>query len=266
MRNFRSNKLLAVADVSVNPIRYFKTTPERICFEKDLYEIKNEEGTYFDRNALEDRFAFMESWFSSQLKDILLKNDKSDRMTCEQDAMLALLLAVQLTRLPAVKQIVYGKNNIGTIEKNYIYQSIINSDKKAIEYLSQNNVSVPAELLQENEDKTLIDAIASHLLSNCFFYIIDASTTEGKFIIADQPVLIRPFEDAQYIFPISPDLAVACCAFASAHGGQAEGFVNANEEMVYKINVFSYKQCNHFVIAKEFTENHLKILERKYDK
>ena len=266
LQNFTSNNQLTVADISVSPVRYFSTTPKRICFQKDLYEVKNEDGTYFDRNAIEDRFSFLEGWFATQVRILFQKKDKSSRMSGEQDVMLALLLAVQLARLPAVKQIVFGKNDIGTIEKSYIYQALINSNKKAIEYLRQNNVSIPAELLQDSKEKTLIDAIVSQLVSNCFFYIIDASNTEGKFIISDQPVLIRPFEDAQYIFPISPDFAIACCAFASACGNQMESFVEVGEKIVYNINILSCKQAERFVIANTFTDNCRKLLEGKDDK
>lgn len=266
LRNFATENLLQVADISGATIRYFQTTPEHICFQNDLYEVKNEDGTYFDRNAIEDRFASMEGWLAVQVRDLLMGNDKNSRMSGEQDVMLALMFAVQLARLPAVKQIVFGKNDIGTIEKNYIYQALINSNKKAREYLCQNKVSIPSELLQDSEDKTLVDAIASHLASNCFFYIIDASNAEGTFIISDQPILIRPFEDAQYIFPISPNFAIACCAFDSARGNQVESFVAIREELVHKINVFSSKQAERFVIAKVFTEKHQGILEGKDDK
>lgn len=266
LQNFTSNNQLRVADISVSPIRCFTTTPKRICSQKDLYKVKNEDGTYFERNSIEDSFASMEGWFAAQVRDLFLGNDKNSHISGEQDVMLALMLTVQLARLPAAKQIVFGKNGIGTIEKSYIYQALINSNKKAREYLCQNNVSIPSELSQDNEEKTLVDAIASHLASNCFFYIIDASNTEGTFIISDQPVLIRPFEDAQYIFPISPDFAIACCAFDSARGNQVESFVAVSEETVHKINAFSFEQAERFVIAKKFTENHLRILQGRDNK
>ena len=265
LRNFISNKLLTVADVRVSPVRYFKTTPKRIFFQNDLYEIKNEDGTYFDRNAIEDRFASMEGWVAPRLRDLFLKRDKSSHLSGEQDAVLAVLIAVQLARLPAVKQIVFDKNDVDIIEKNYIYQAFVNSPQKANEYLKRNNIYGPPELLKDNENKTLIDAVASHLLSDCFFYIIDASSAEEKFIMADQPVLIRPYEDAQYIFPVSPNFAIACCTFTSARGSQAESFVEVGDEIVHKINELSYKLSDRFVIAKAFTENHRRILEDKDD-
>lgn len=266
LRNFTLNKLLAVADISVLPINYFTTTPERIFFQKDLYEIKNEDGTYFDRNAIENRFAEIEGWIALQLRDLLVEGDKNRLLSGSHDVMLALLLSIQLARLPEVKQIVYGNNNIGEIEKNYIYQSFINSQKNAIEYLNQNKVNIPHELLKNNQDKTLIETVVSYLLSSCFFYIIDASKIEEKFMMADQPVLIWPFADAQYIFPVSPDFAVACCPFSSAHGHQAEGVIEIGSETVHKINEFSYKQCKRFIISKVFTESHRKILEDNDDK
>lgn len=266
LRNFATNNLLCVADMDTPNVRYFQTTPEKICFQNDLYEIKNEDGTYFKRNALEDHFARMEEWFAFKLRDLLEKSKNTPQITGEQDAMLALLLAVQLVRLPFLKQLIYGKNDIGTIEKNYLYEAFVNSQEAAISYLNQSNVNFQTEELRDNENKTVIDTVASHLLSNCFFYILDASGIEEKFLITDQPVLIWPFSDAQYIFPVSPNFAVACCPFLSAQRKQVEGFLKIGNEMLNKINALSSEQCNRFVIAKEFTENQKRILERKDDR
>lgn len=266
LRNFVTDNLLYVAHIGTTNVRYFQTTPENICFQNDLYEIKNEDGTCFNRNALEDRFARMEGWFAFELRDLLEKSKNTPQITGEQDAMLALFLAVQLVRLPSFKQLIFGKNDIGTIEKNYLYEEFVNSQEAAISYLNQSNVNFQTKELLDNENKTVIDTVASHLLSNCFFYILDASGIEEKFLIADQPVLIWPFSDAQYIFPVSPNFAVACCPFLSAQGKQVEGFLKIGNEMLNKINALSCEQCNRFVIAKEFTENQKRILERKDDR
>lgn len=266
LRNFVQQKLLTVADVSTKTVRYFQTTPENVCFQNDLYEIKNANGTYFNRNELEDRFADMERWFAPQIQELFLYSDQLECLSSEQDVMLALLFAVQLVRTPAIKEQIYDKDTIGLIEKNYIYQAFVNSHETAIEYLKKNFANIPAGLLQDSKEITLVDKVASRLLSTCFFYVIDASNSEGEFFIADQPVLITPFEDAQYIFPVSPDFAVACCSFDSAHGRQVESLVEIDEEMVHKINVLSYKQAKRFVIAKEFMESHKRIMEGKDDK
>ena len=73
LKHFTENNMLQVADVSGKIIRYFSTSPERICSEKDLYEIRNSDGTYFYRNIIEDRFAVLESWLAPRLIDLIQK-------------------------------------------------------------------------------------------------------------------------------------------------------------------------------------------------
>lgn len=73
LNNFTENNMLQVADISGKSTRYFSTSPERICSEKDLYEIKNSDGTYFDRNIIEDRFSSIESWLAPRLIDLIQK-------------------------------------------------------------------------------------------------------------------------------------------------------------------------------------------------
>lgn len=267
LKNFIENNMLQVADISGKNTRYFSTSPERICSEKDLYEIKNSDGTYFDRNIIEDRFSAIESWLAPRLIDLIQKcSDVQYRLDGEQDATLAMLFALQLSRLPEIKERIHRSDAVGYLEKNYIYASFVHSHQTAIAYLNNNNVTINPDLLNDNEEKTLIDTIASYLLSNCFFYVLDATNSDEKFVIADQSVLITPFEDVHYLLPVSPEFAVACCKFTTARGNQAEGVVVAPNELVHRINMQSHKQCRKFLIAKEFTSAYKMFLEGKDDK
>lgn len=267
LRNFTENSMLQVADISGEKVRYFSTSPERICSQKDLYELKNADGTYFDRNIIEDRFSDIESWLAPKLIDLTQKcSDARYQLDGEQDATLAMLFALQLARLPEIKERIHRSDAVDFLEKNYIYASFVHSHQAAIAYLNHNNVTVHPDLLNDNEGKTLIDTIASYLLNSCYFYAIDATNADEKFVIADQSVLITPFEDIHYLLPVSPDLAVVCCKFATARGKQAEGVVVAQNALVHKINIQSHKQCRKFLIAKEFTGTHKMFLEGKNDK
>lgn len=262
LKHFTENNMLQVADVSGKNIRYFSTSPERICFEKDLYEIRNSDGTYFDRNIIEDRFAVLESWLAPRLIDLVQKcSDTQHQFDGEQDATLAMLFALQLSRFPQIKEKIQRSDAIGNLEKNYIYASFVHSHQAAIAYLNQNNVTIHPDLLNDNDGKTLIDTIASYLLSSCYFYAIDATNADEKFVIADQSVQITPFEDVQYLCPISPNFAVACCEFATARGNQTESVVVATNELVRRINIQSRKQCRKFLIAQGFTVTYKLFLE-----
>lgn len=264
LKNFTEKNLLQVADISGRNTRYFTTSPERICFEKDLYELKNTDGTYFDRNSIEDQFSAIESWLAPRLVDLIQKcNDTHHQLDGEQDSTISMLFALQLSRLPEIKEQIHRSNAVGTLEKNYIYASFVHSHQFAIAYLNENNVITPRDLVYDSESRTLMDTIASYLLSNCYFYVIDATNTDEKFVVADNSVLILPFADVHYLLPISPDFAIACCKFAAARGNQTEGVVVASNELVHKINIESHKRCRKFLIAKSFTNTFKMFLNSK---
>ena len=229
--------------------------------------MKNTDGTYFERNIIEDWFSAIESWLAPRLIYLMQKcSDVQHQLDGEQDATLAMLFALQLSRLPEIKERIHRSDAVGFLEKNYIYASFVHSHQTAIAYLNHNNVTINLELLNHDEGKTLIDTIASYLLSNCFFYVLDATNSDEKFVIADQSVLITPFEDVHYFLPVSPEFAVVCCKFTTARGNQAEGVVVAPNDLIHKINMQSHKQCRKFLIAKEFTGTYKMFLEGKDDK
>ena len=54
MRNFADEKgLLCIIDKQSSPIRAITSKATAILFENDMYETKNLDGSYFDRNVIE---------------------------------------------------------------------------------------------------------------------------------------------------------------------------------------------------------------------
>ena len=71
LRKFEDkNRRLSVADISNTPIRYFVVKPGKIFFQKDIYETKNVDGTYYSRNSIEKRFADIEKWLAIEINRI----------------------------------------------------------------------------------------------------------------------------------------------------------------------------------------------------
>lgn len=264
MRNFCTDGRMQVSDTSCSKARCFLASPESLCFEKDLYETINPDGTYYQRNELEDKFSDMEGWLSTQVNEILCKCKNPEfRLDGQRDVAIALLFALQLTRMPRLKQLIEGNDKIGGIEKNFLYKAFVDSHEKAVEYITKKGFILPPEM--QGKEKTLLDETASFILNNCFFYILSAEQSEEKFLLADNPVLITPFEDAQYIFPISPNFAFGCCRYKTARGNEIEGLVLLNESSVTKINRVSCSQAQRFVMAKEFSETHKNLVEATSD-
>ena len=88
-------------------IRTSKSTA--ICFCKDMYEIKNTDGTYFERNSTENRYAAIEAEISGKLEPMIAKLHLGGRLSAEDNAYLAVLLALQLVRVPMMKRVIHKK-------------------------------------------------------------------------------------------------------------------------------------------------------------
>lgn len=80
MRNFADeNDLLTMIDKQSSPAKLITSKSSALLFENDMYETRNLDGSYFDRNVIENKFAQIEEHLSTVLQTT--KNNLSDRQT-----------------------------------------------------------------------------------------------------------------------------------------------------------------------------------------
>jgi hypothetical protein len=258
------NEFVIVIDISSEDMRSFMRKPESILFEKHLYEVKNLDGTYFKRNAIEDRFSKMESDLSVKIKAILERQPGDEKLSGEEEAYLAFMFALQLVRLPKVKEIFFQPRpdtwndpREHALASNTLYQMAVYSDQRGFDYLEQNGVALDRESRGKLGGENLLSTVMSYLLSNCFFYLMYVS--EGDtFFLADNPVLIDEFEDAKYIYPITPKTAIGCCLFNTASESQLRGSVTLPRKSVEKINRYIINNTDRFVLCTPSDEGRLR--------
>jgi hypothetical protein len=98
----------------------------------------------YEQNSIEKKFANIESWFSVQIKDVQTKLENENySLTGEDDAALAMMIALQLNRLLALKLIItISKNESSEQECHHLseslYRMMIDSNKSGIGYLRNN--------------------------------------------------------------------------------------------------------------------------------
>ena len=225
------------------------TSPKKICFENDMYESKNKDGTYYSRNSIEKKFAEIEGELSARIDLIVMKLEKGESLLDEDDAVLAVLIALQLVRTPLIKRSVLKmrrEKNVSDIEVYSIYRMMVDSFESGIGFLERNGFNLSNEEKQKIHCKSLIDEALEYMFYNCDFYIIKASGC--SFVLSDNPVLIDKYENAKYILPITPNYAIVCALLDDKDDIEYGCLRSIEEDEVNRINRYSYENAEKLVI------------------
>lgn len=258
MKNFADEKeRLCVIDKNSSPIRIIYPKTTGILFENDIYETKNIDGSYFDRNAIEKKFAKIESYVSNILREI--NNDLLSRgtLSAEEEAAFAVFVALQLVRLPVMKEMIYSNPKRATTSESdkklfdeAIYRMMLFSRENGFEYLKQNGLDLSDEARKQLKGDSMLEHTASFIVSKCAIYILIAPDN-NPYVLTDTPILIDFFSDAKYIFPIAPKMAICCCLLEEASGNELGGFIHAQSEWVSKVNKELCKKAKRWIICKK---------------
>ena len=203
-----------VINKSKRPIEAYSSLPEKLFFSCNLYETKNNDGTYFDRNAIEKSFADFEGRLSAELPKIIKRADENKKLNRYQIKCLAQLVAFQLVRLPFIRKFFYEANDNITdqtdraLQTNAMYRTVIDSPESAFSYLENNEFPLSEDAKKDIRGTNANTTIYDFINNECNVYLIKAET--DAFCIGDFPVLIDAFTNARYLFPVSPRFAIVC--------------------------------------------------------
>lgn len=215
IRNFADEHgKVRVINKSKQPIEAYSSLPEKLFFSCNLYETRNNDGTFFDRNAIEKRFADFEGRLSAELPKIIKRADENKKLNRYQIKCLAELVAFQLVRLPFIRKLFFESNdNITdqterTLQTNAMYRIVIDSPESAFSYLENNEFPLSEDAKNDIRATKANTTIYDFIKKECNVYLIKAET--DAFCIGDFPVLIDAFTNAKYFFPVSPRFAIVC--------------------------------------------------------
>jgi hypothetical protein len=258
MRNFADeNDLLTIIDKQASPAKLITSKSSAILFENDMYETRNLDGSYYDRNVIENKFAQIEGYISNVLQ--VIKSNLSDRqkLSPDEEAAFALFIALQLVRIPMVRQIInnspkgrFTSDADKEIYDKATYRMMLLSRESGFEYLKENGLELSEEAKEQLKGQSLLEYTASFILSECAIYILIAPE-ENCYLLSDMPVLIDGFSDAKYIFPVAPQIAICCCLFEEASQSEFGGFIQAKREWIEKINELLCDKANRWIICKK---------------
>lgn len=261
IKNFANKQnRVCVADIYTSPCRLFLPTSEAILFRKNLYETKNIDGSFFQRNSIEHQYRDIEAICSLHIPNIILRVEHGQALSEFDDSILFLATVLQLVRTPRVKSFLESNNDDlkgtsdGDLVFNAIYRILISSAQSGFDYLETNDFSLSpeakAEIIQKmNNENSALDVVLNFLMKECYTYIVRAE--ESMFLMADEPVLIHKFPDIKYLYPISPKYAIACSVFESESKLQSKFFMPISKEGVRKVNLQTIKNAERFIVFNE---------------
>lgn len=270
MRNFADeNGLLCIIDKQSSPIRAITSKATAILFENDMYETKNLDGSYFDRNVIENKFAQIEGHIATVLQAVDSKLSNRQTLSSDEEAAFALFIALQLVRLPMVREIINNSPKgrfTSDVDKEIYdkatYRMMLLSRESGFEYLKENGLELSEEAKEQLKGQSLLEYTASFILSECAMYVLIAPN-DNPYVLSDMPVLIDSFSDAKYIFPVAPRIAICCCLFEDASKSEFGGFIQAQSEWIENINKQLCDKANRWIICKSSYSSHiLNLLEQ----
>ena len=264
MRNFADeNGLLCIIAKQSSPIRAITSKATAILFEKDMYETKNLDGSYFDRNVIENKFAQIEGHIANVLQEVDSNLSNRQTLSLDEEVAFALFIALQLVRLPMVREIINNSPKgqfTSDVDKEIYdkatYRMMLLSRESGFEYLKENGLVLSEDAKEQLKGQSLLEYTASFILSKCVIYVLTAPN-DDPYVLSDMPVLIDSFSDAKYVFPVAPRIAICCCLSEEASKSEFGGFVQAQSEWIEKINKQLCNKANRWIICKSSYSSHI---------
>lgn len=247
----------------------YSTFPRNIFYSSNLYETKNMDDTYFDRNAIEKQLCEFEGKMAIKIPEIIRWVEKGNVLSRNQQGDLATLVAMQLIRNPFVRDFFREANSYLSepqekeLRSNAMYRMVIGSIESGAEYLKANDFTLSEESLNILKRENAFQMVYDFIMNECDVYIIKAD--KHSFCIGDNPVLISIYDNARYIFPIMPCYAIVC-ALTNETDEEYNVLRYVEEDVVTYINNKSMLSAKRFVVFREDDEQYMVNQSKCFDK
>lgn len=244
---------ICVIDKRNKPFKSFVTKSSAVLFENDIYETKNNDGTYFARNSIEKIFEKIESATSNLLEK--LQNERYTRTTLskKQKHTLAKFISLQSIRLPFIKEHIEKTHyqvipdSERNIYNNAAYRMILESRNSGFSFLKDNGLELSEEAVDSLKGDNFIDFMTTFIEEGCSTFI--AIAAENKtFILSDNPVLIDAFPDVHYLMPITPNIAI-CFEWKDISKNRNGDFIFINDKGVDRINNLTCNNAKRWIVC-----------------
>ncbi|MCU7679352.1 DUF4238 domain-containing protein [Bacillus thuringiensis] len=224
IRPFEITKGYCLAvNLETNPFEILEKKTENIMQELDLYEVKDNNGKYVNRNEMENIYSKLENSIARRFRKLIdvLESDKADiefnkivkDKTVEwakDETNLLFHLILTLIRSPYLKNLIDDNKEIPDFMKPIHYLLMTTGQNTAVKFAKElyigDKLEYALHFLKTNPESGL-KLICEHLMNN-FQLRIYKIRGEKNFFLSDRPILVNKFEEADYVLPISPKICI----------------------------------------------------------
>ncbi|MBG9749532.1 hypothetical protein ABD81_30010 [Bacillus thuringiensis] len=224
IRPFEITKGYCLAvNLETKPFEILEKKTENIMQEYDLYEVKDNNGKYVNRNEMEDIYSKLENSIARRFRKLIdvLESDKADiefnkivkDKTVEwakDETNLLFHLILTLIRSPHLKNLIDDNKEIPDFMKPIHYLLMTTGQNTAVKFAKElyigDKLEYALHFLKTNPESGL-KLICEHLMNN-FQLRIYKIRGEKNFFLSDRPILVNKFEEADYVLPISPKICI----------------------------------------------------------
>lgn len=262
LRNFTDKcGKVRVINKTKEMIEPYSSLPENLFSSNNLFETKNNDGTFFDRNAIEKKFVDFEGTLATELPLIIKQADANQKLSRYQIKCLSDLVAFQLIRLPFIRNFFFDSNASITdevereLQTNAMYRIVIDTPESGFSYLENNNFPLSDKAKNEIRATKANTTVYDFINNECNVYLIKAE--RDAFCIGDFPVLIDVFTNARYIFPIAPQFAIVCSLTEPNDTNEYDTILYVKEDVVSFINQRIIEKAERFIAFRHSDESYM---------
>ncbi|MYW23031.1 DUF4238 domain-containing protein [Bacillus thuringiensis] len=235
--------------LKTTPFKITRMSTKNIMQENDLYEVKNTDGEYVNRNEMEDIYSKIENSIAHSFREfvpLLASNEvevefKKNFATIEwqrNETNLLEHLIFTLIRSPHLKNLIYDKKETPDFMKPIFYRLMTttreNAEKLAKNHLIGDKLEIALHSLKTSPQGGL-QVLYEHLMNN-FQLRIYKTRGEKKFYLSDRPILVNKFEEADYVLPISPNICIGAIPLQIIEGKIFSQITYLSDDDVNRIN------------------------------
>ena len=219
----------------------------KICFEKNLYEFKNEKGEFENRNLIEKNLSMYEAIINDNIKKIRNKSNSETSyqsasfLSKEEKAFLIFFIIIQSLRVPGVIEMV--QNEISKSCRKDINENILRNTAL--------NLCLPVYKNLDIKEYNLVNYLFPYFENMAF--LIGKST--GDHIYTSDNPLALLFDDderlVKVIFPLSTDLALIMKPIDEIPRQARNRLIKLSHGDVKFINKTIIRTCNRWIYTME---------------
>ncbi len=258
------NKIIYQYNVFSDENHSILTSTDRICFEKNLYEFRDDKGEIVNKNFIEKRLSVFEAEFTNVFRSIHSRTAFKQNyytscfLSSREKALLVFFIATLLSREPKAIQLAQecAIEELGELMDDTTARNL------AL------NICLPVHKALDTEERTLLKQYIQ-ALENMSFQIGIAE--KDVFWTSDHPAIVKgvsvegqAFNIEQVSIPLSSRIALLMKPYEKVSPEKYNRLIPLEQKHIRAINAATVSNCYKWIYSKEpLTEKQIQWIKKQ---